>query len=72
LIERFFYKKVDEILSMPISVYRIYSDQAINNLAASMGNKFEPQMRDHKKENMRMKLNKLKEEFEVRKQHYGG
>jgi len=71
LIERFFYKKVDEIMNMPVSVYKIYSEQAINHLAASMGNKFETQIKDHKKENLRKKLNKLKEEFEVRKQHNG-
>jgi len=70
LIERFFYKTVNEILALPISVYQIYSDQAINHLAASMGNKFETQIRDKKKDRLREKLNKLKEEAEVRKEHY--
>jgi hypothetical protein len=56
---------------MPISTYLIYSDQAINNLAADMGNKFETQIRNRKKDRMREKLNKLKEEFEIRKTHYG-
>lgn len=72
LIERFFHKTVDEIMRMPISTYLIYSDQAINNLAASMGNKFETQIRDRKKERLREQLKQLREESEVRKTHYGG
>lgn len=55
-------------MNMPASVYYIYSEQAINNLAASMGNKFETQIRDRKKDRMRNQLNKLKEEADVRKQ----
>jgi len=69
LIERFFHKKVDEILRMPVSVYQIYSEQAINNLAASMGNKFEPQIKNRKTDRLRDRLKKLKEEAETRKQH---
>jgi len=71
LIERFFNKSVDEIMEMPISVYNIYSEQAINNLAASMGNKFETEIGGNKKQRLRNKLKQLKQEAEFREQLNG-
>lgn len=68
-IERFFHKTPKQILKMPISTYKIYSDQALNHLAASMGNKFEPELNAEKKNRLRERLKKLKEEAETRKQN---
>ena len=56
---------------MPISIYNIYSEQAINNLAASMGNKFETEIGGNKKQRLRNKLKQLKQEAEFREQLNG-
>jgi len=58
-------------MEMPISVYNIYSEQAINNLAASMGNKFETEIGGNKKQRLRNKLKQLKQEAEFREQLNG-
>ena len=71
MIERFFHKTIDEIMNMPISIYNIYSEQAINNLAASMGNKFETEIGGNKKQRLRNKLKQLKQEAEFREQLNG-
>lgn len=36
--------KPKKTLSLPISVYKIYAEQAINNLATLLGNKFETRL----------------------------
>lgn len=66
MIERFFNRGYEEVLKMPISIYNIYADQAINHLSASMGNKFETQIGENKKDRMRAFIKKLKQEKEYR------
>ena len=51
-----------------MTVYNIYSEQAINNLAASLGNKFETEITNNKKQRLRNKLRQLKQEAQFREQ----